>query len=186
MEDAPVDWWAEARAAALVTVFVALLGAVVGVVWHAVAPPLDAHAAFANLDEATKPLIGDDLWLAMLGAIAGAICAAAVAVSAPYASGGPGAQVGLVVGGVVAMLVADRVGYLIGLPALRDTVNATYPQASPDGVKSVVSLLAFKVRAHAVLLTWPMASIVVSAAINWVRAINQPTLRVIPSYPGSP
>ena len=183
----PVDWSLEAGTALLVTVFGALFGAIVGVLWHAVAPQIGVVAAVEGSSAATKALIGDDLWLGLLGIVAGVVAVLLVTLVAPNATGGPGAQVGLAVGGVLGMLVAARVGHLIGHQDLAGVVATRFPQGGQRVVDLVLGYFDFKVRASAVLLTWPMASIFLSTSIAWVRALkNQPTVRPASPYPGFP
>ncbi|HWA67651.1 MAG TPA: hypothetical protein VG899_14920 [Mycobacteriales bacterium] len=182
-----IDWRAEAVLALVLMVCIALLGSVVGLIWHAVAPHLDVHAAINNPEEKTKALMGDDLWLALLGIIAGIVCVVAVFLALPAAAAdGPGALVGLVAGGLLAMFVADRVGYLVGVGPLRSTLDSAFPTASRQGIDGVVRLLDFKVRATAMLLSWPMASLLLSSMITWLRAVNRPTVKAPAAYPGSP
>jgi hypothetical protein len=181
-----IDWRAEIITAVVLAIFVALLGSAVGLIWHAVAPHVDVHAAINNPEEKTRALMGDDLWLGLLGLIAGVVCVVLVIVVVPESFDGPGALVGLVVGGFLAMYVADRVGYLVSGSSLRTTLNAAFPDASPQGVGTVVRLLDFKVRAMAVMVSWPVASLLVSTSITWLRAIKHPTVRPVPAYPGSP
>jgi hypothetical protein len=181
-----INWRAEIVTAIVLAIFVAMLGSVVGLIWHAVAPHVDIHAAINNPEEKTRALLGDDLWLGLLGLIAGVVCVVLVAVVAPASLDGPGGLVGLVAGGFLAMYVADRVGYLASGSSLRTTLSAVFPDASPKGLDSVVTLLDFKVRAMFVMISWPMASLFVSSGITWLRAIKQPTVRAVPAYPGSP
>jgi hypothetical protein len=184
--DGPIDWWAESCTAGIVTAFVALFGAVAGVIWHALAPVLDPHVAYTDPEVVSKLMVGDDLWLALVGIVAGVVCVLAVVVVAPRSIDGPGALVGLAVGGCLAMLVADRVGYLIGVPGLHTTVGALYPGISAKSTAYLIGLFDFKARMTAVLLSWPLASVLLTAAIAWVRAVKQPTPQVYPAYPGSP
>jgi hypothetical protein len=192
MQDGPADasyrinWRAEIVTAVVVVLFVAVIGSAVGLIWHAVAPHVDIHAAINNPEEKTKALVGDDLWLGLLGLIAGVVCVVAVFVVMPDMVDGPGAMIGLVVGGLLAMFVADRVGYLVGVSSVRSTLVAAFPGASSKGIDNVVGLLDFKVRATAMMVSWPAASLVVSLMFTWTRAVKQPTLRTIPAYPGSP
>lgn len=181
-----ISWRAEVVTAVVVILAVAALGGAVGLIWHAVAPHVDVPAAINNPEEHTKALMGDDLWLALLGIIAGVLCGVVLFVLSPTVAEGPGALVGLVAGGFLAMLVADRVGYLVGVDSLRHTLNAAFPHATPKGIDGVVSLLDFRVRATAMLLTWPVASLLVTAITTWSRAVKQPTVGGVAAYPGSP
>jgi hypothetical protein len=184
--DASVDWWAEIWIAGAVTAFAALFGALVGVVWHAVAPRIHIVAAAQGSSAAMKPLIGDDLWLGVLGVAAGIICVALLILVAPHASKGPGAQLGLAVGGALGMLVAARVGHLIGHRDLTALIKSNYPTAGPSFVSLVLSYFDFKVRLTGVLLSWPFVSVLLSVFIVGLRTVNQPTMLVVPTYPVSP
>lgn len=181
-----INWRTEIATAVVLAIFIALLGSAVGLIWHAVAPHVDVHAAINNPEEKTRALMGDDLWLGLLGIVAGVICVVVVVLVAPDSLDGPGALVGLVVGGLLAMYVADRVGYLVSGSSLRTTLTAAFPDASTKGIGTVVTLLDFKVRAMGVMVAWPMASLLVSSSVTWLRGIKQPTTRAIPAYPGSP
>jgi hypothetical protein len=192
-DDQRTDWSAEARTAAVVTVFAALLGSVVGVIWHAVAPTVGLLAAVNGSAAAMKPFIGDDVWLGFLGAIAGVVCVLVLTLTAPEASRGPGAQIGLAAGGFLGMLVAARVGHQIGHSDVNHSLQAIFRGGDPAGIRRVVTLLDFKVRATGMLLSWPIVSVVVSAATTWVRAFTAPAAPInsqqvpFPSlYSGSP
>jgi hypothetical protein len=181
-----VDWRAEARNALVVTLYVALFGSVVGVVWHAIAPRLDVDRVLHGSEAAMKPLIGDDVWLGVLGCLAAVICVAALIAVSPNTARGPGAQVGLVVGGILAMLVADRVGHLIGHGAFVATVRNEYPTGTPArSIDYVAGLLDLKARATAVLFTWPVVSVVLNVLIVAMQRPNQPTRLRVSTYPGS-
>jgi hypothetical protein len=171
----PLDWWREARTAAVVAVFAALLGSVVGVIWHAAAPTVGILAAVNGSAAAMKPFVGDDVWLGFLGVIAGIVCVLVLVVVAPEASRGPGAQLGLAVGGLLGMLVAARIGHRIGHHHVVEALQAAFPRGNAAGIRSVASLLDFKVRATGVLLSWPVASVVLGAVTAWVHELRQPT-----------
>lgn len=181
-----LQWWAEARAVLLVAVFSALLGGAVGVIWHAMAPHLDIHGVLRGSDSANKALIGDDLWLGFLGIIAGVVCVVILSTVAPRLIDGPGGQLGLAVGGCLGMLVADRVGHQIGVPGLTTAIRAAYPGASAHGISYVVGVYDFKVRATAMLLSWPITAVLLGSMVAWWRAINPPTTAIVATYPGSP
>jgi hypothetical protein len=180
-----VVWSVELRMFAVVTGFVTLLGSVVGVVWHALAPQIGIVAAAEGSASAMKALIGDDAWLGLLGALAGVLCVLVLTVVAPKQSHGPGAMLGLAVGGLLAMLVAARVGHLIGHRELTNVLQDGFPGITPKGVKLVLSYFDFSVRATAVLLAWPFASVLVNGLIVWVRTSNEAQPARTSAYPGS-
>jgi hypothetical protein len=182
---AGLDWRAEALIALVVTAFATLLGSVVGVVWHALAPQVAIIPAAEGSAQAMKALIGDDLWLALLGIVAGVLCVGVSVAVAPASTDGPGAAVGLAVGGLLGMLVAARVGHLIGHRDLTDVLRAQAPGLSSADVKRVLSFLDFSARWKAALLSWPIVSVLLHAAIAGVRGANQPTRLVLSAYPGS-
>ncbi len=180
-----MSWWAEARSALLVATFATLLGSVVGVLWHALAPQVEIVAAAQGSASAMKALIGDDLWLGLLGIIAGIVCVALMWVAAPHASRGPGAFIGLAVGGLLGALVAARVGHLAGHRDLTNVLRARAPGISSADIKLVLSYFDFSARWKSVLFTWPLASVLLNALIAGFRVANEPTRLVASAYPGS-
>lgn len=184
---AVLDWRVvEARITLLVAAYAALFGAVVGVVWHAIAPAIAVARAINGSEAASKSLIGDDAWLALLGIAAGVVCVLMLFLVSPHAAVGPGAQLGLAVGGFLGMLVAARVGHLVGHHAVVSAVAARFPHATPAGIGQVASIFDFRVRAKGVLFAWPIASVFLCALIEWIRALKEPTPLRAAAYPGSP
>lgn len=185
----PVVWPREITTGIVVAVFAALLGALVGVVWHAVAPHLDVVAAINNPQTKTKSLIGQDLWLGLLGILAGIVCVALLRLVANQQADGPGAQIGLAVGGLLGMIVADRVGHLIGHHAfdasVASAVRSIIPNATDKGVQYVTGLFELKVRAKAVLFSWPIVAVALNVLVMGVRRPNESAPRYAPAYPGS-
>lgn len=181
----PVEWLREARIALVVGAFVTLLGSVVGVVWHAVASkPALLDVASAS-EGAMKLLIGEDLWLGLLGVFAGVVSVALLRVVTSSAADGPGAQLGLAVGGLLAMLVAARTGHLIAHDSLAAALRSKYPDADPSVVTYLAKLFAFKLRMKAVLLSWPFAAVLLNAFIVGVRPPNQAARVLVSAYSGS-
>ncbi|HWC35151.1 MAG TPA: hypothetical protein VG650_10025 [Mycobacteriales bacterium] len=181
----PVQWGREVRVAVAVASFTTLLGAPVGVLWHAVAPRLGIVAVAHGSGAPMKSLIGDDLWLGLLGALAGVVCVLALLIVAPRESRGPGAMIGLAAGGILAMLIAARVGYLLGHPPLKDALRVAFPNVPAKSLAAYLHLFDVSVRAKAVLLTWPFAAVLLNAAIIGLRGPNEPTAAVASAYPGS-
>ena len=147
----------------LTAVYAVLLGPAAGLVWAAVAPKLSIPALAANSDAAFHALIGADAWFLLVGGLAG-VLVALVAV-AFVGEPGPGVTTGLAVGGLVAAIVADRIGYLSQRGATTDALRAL--GAHPGG--ALISEIDFRLRALGVITVWPIASL---AVVGLVIAIN--------------
>lgn len=145
----------EVATAALVTVYVALLGPAAGLVWGAVAPKVSVPALAANSDAAFHALIGSDAWFLLVGGVAGLL--ATVVVMLLVGEPGPGAAIGLALGGTVAAIVADRIGYLSQRGDTTEALRAI--GAHPDG--SFISEIDLRIRALGVLTIWPLVSLIV-------------------------
>lgn len=184
-----IRWRKELGTAVLVTAFVTLFGSVVGVIWHWVAPRVDIiPLATRGSEEALKPLIGADVWLGALGTIAAVLCVAVLAIVSRDAMDGPGASVGLAVGGILAMLVAARVGHLMGQHDLFNTLRSAYPHptaAIDRQLKAYVQPYGLGVRAQGVLLSWPLVAVLLNGVIVGVRTANQAPPARVSAYPGS-
>jgi uncharacterized membrane protein YdcZ (DUF606 family) len=147
----------------LTAVYAMLVGPVVGLVWAALAPKLSIPALAANSDATFHALIGADAWFLLVGGLAG-VMVALVAV-AFLGEPGPAVTAGLAVGGLVAALIADRIGYLSQRGATSDALRAL--GAHPSG--ALVSEIDFRIRALGVLTIWPIASL---AVVGLVIAVN--------------
>ncbi|HVS69472.1 MAG TPA: hypothetical protein VHA79_06195 [Mycobacteriales bacterium] len=180
-----VRWRQEAANAVVVTAFSTLLGGLVGVIWYALAPRLAIVAVAHGSSAPMKSLISDDVWLAFIGLVAGILCVAALRVVSPRASLGPGATLGLGVGGLLGMLVAARVGHLLGHPYLSDAIRAAYPGVSVKALDYYVHLFDYTVRAKAALLAWPFAAVALNTVLVLNRTENRPTPVMVSAYPGS-
>jgi hypothetical protein len=161
-----VDWRAEAVAGGLITVFSALLGGALGPIWHAVAPRLNLVAANDGSEAATKLLIGDDLWLGLLGIVAGVGCVFLLVITFPGAARGPGAVIGLAAGGILGSLVAAHVGHQIGHRQMVSALGRTFPDARPGGIKAFLTYYDFRVRAQEVLIGWPVAAVACAGLVS--------------------
>jgi hypothetical protein len=180
-----LHWRQEAAYAFVVATFSTVLGGLVGVVWYAVAPRLGIVAVAHGSSATMKSLISDDLWLAFLGAVAGIVCVAALLLVSPRAARGPGATLGLGVGGLLGMLVAARVGHLLGHPHLADALRSAFPDVPLKALDYYVHLFDYTVRAKAVLLAWPFAAVALNSVILAARTENRPTPAMVSAYPGS-
>lgn len=179
------DVRAEAQSALVVTAFSTLLGGLVGVIWYAVAPRIGIVAVANGSGNTMKSLIGDDVWLGTIGALAGVFCVTVLRLTAPRAARGPGAMLGLGVGGLLGMLVAARVGHLIAHPHLYHALRAAFPNVPLQAITYYVHLFDFSVRAQAVLLAWPFVAVFVNAFVGGVQPVNQPTRVPGSTYSGS-
>jgi hypothetical protein len=167
--EADVNWLSEAVVAGLVVAYSVVLGAAVGLIWPRVAPQLRLVAAIDGSEAATKALLGDDMWLALLGIIAGVVSVAVLAIVARDAGGGPGGAVGLAVGGLLGSLVAAQVGHLVQHPHVVSNLRSSFPGITRHSVTTILGYFDFKVRAKVVLLAWPVAAVLVHAASASLR-----------------
>jgi hypothetical protein len=157
----------EAAIAAITAVYVALLGAAAGLIWAAVAPTSSIAAIAAGADAAFHPQIGADAWFLLVAAVGGALTAGAALVL--MRDPGPGLAAGLAVGGTVAAIVADRVGYLVHRGDL--TTALVKIGAHPTG--SAISLIDFRVRSLGVLAAWPFAAVLVIGIAVTIRTARR-------------
>jgi hypothetical protein len=180
-----VDWRREAVVGALVVVFSTLLGGAVGPIWHAVAPRLNLVAANDGSSAATKLLIGDDLWLGLVGVLAGVLCVLALVSAFPAAARGPGAVIGLAVGGILGSIVAAHIGHDIGHRQMTASLRRTFPHAQPGGIRVFLSYYDFRVRALPVLVGWPLAAVACAGLVSLTGAIREAGQSTAAVYPGS-
>jgi hypothetical protein len=164
-----VSWGAEIVMAVLVSAYSVLAGGVVGLIWPRVAPHVQIKRAALGSEAASKALLGDDLWLALLGICAAAACAAVLAVSAREAGRGPGGVVGLAVGGLLGSLVAVHIGHIVRHPQLQAEVHTSFPRLNSAEIARVLGYFDFTLRAKALLLAWPIAGVVLQAAVVVLR-----------------
>jgi hypothetical protein len=183
--DLAVDWRHESVVGALVVVFSTLLGGAVGPVWHALAPRLNVVGAFNGSSAATKLLVGDDLWLGLVGILAGVVCVLALVTAFPDAARGPGAVIGLAVGGVLGSIVAAHIGHQIGHRQITSGFHRSYPGASPSLRQAFLGLYDFRVRAHAVLVGWPLAAVACVGLVTVAGAFREAGQSTAGGYPGS-
>jgi hypothetical protein len=182
----PVDWRSESLVATLVVAYSVLLGGAVGLIWPRVAPHIRLVPAINGSEAATKALLGDDMWLAFLGIIAGVVSVALLALIARDASAGPGGVVGLAVGGVLGSLVAAHVGHLEQHPHVAAALRSSFPGITRHSVATILGYFDFKVRATAVLVAWPFAAVAVhgaGASLRYRRLARRPG-QVALAFPG--
>lgn len=159
-------WPHDAFVAILTTVLVTLTGAVVGLIWSATAPKLSLRAVVAGSEATFKSQIGADGRFLLLGILAGVICAGVVV---GLGERGPGAVIGLAVGGVLAALVANRVGVV----AQHDATFAALRSLGIPHSAHVLDLVGFRVRAQGVLLAWPLAALVVHGLVTMLHPASR-------------
>ncbi|MGV9310889.1 ABC transporter permease [Streptomyces sp. NPDC003691] len=159
---------ADLRDAALVTAAVAVLGIALGLLWLWLAPrvPLisDGKAVFLQ-DTEGEAAIGADGTFALLGLAFGAVSAAGVFFL--RRRGGVLLVLGLAAGGLLGAVLAWRLGIWLG-PA---TDVAAHAREVGAGVTFDAPL---KMRAYGVLLTWPLAAMVVHLGLTSLFGDREP------------
>jgi hypothetical protein len=158
-------WPADGIEFAVTTVLVVLTGPLVGLLWAAIGPELPLARALTGSGQAYRAEVGADFHFLLLTGTAGLLCAA---VAVALRRDGPGVLLGLVVGGSLAALVADRVAYLVHHGETLETLRHL-------GVSlSVLQRFGidpfFKVRAEAVLVAWPMAALLLFTLALAIRS----------------
>ncbi|MQA83505.1 MAG: hypothetical protein GEV03_02445 [Streptosporangiales bacterium] len=140
-------------AGAVVLGGVMLLAGPAGLVWAAVAPRADfvlTPGGAELADPGTRALVLADRWFAVISAAAGLLCGAAAHVAGGRRYGLAKAA-GLAAGGVLAGLLAWRVGQLPDLAEFRQAARTL-----PDGarVRAFLTLTA-----PGVLAVWPLVAV---------------------------
>lgn len=150
--DRSLRWQLELAAASWVTVFVTVAGGAVGLIWSALAPKLSIARLAAQSDATFRAQAGADAWFLIVAGVAGLLCA--VVVCGPFGQRGPGAALGLGLGGGLGSLVADRIGYL----SEHGSTSAALQALGLHPAGSVVAEIDFRVRALGVLTAWSLMS----------------------------
>jgi hypothetical protein len=150
--DPGVGWELEFVSAAWITVFVTVVGGAAGLIWSALAPKLSIERLAAQSDATFRAQAGADAWFLIVALAAGVVCA--VVVCGVFGQRGPGAAIGLGLGGALASLVADRIGFL----AEHSSTSAALQALGLHPAGSVVAEIDFRVRALGVLTAWSLAS----------------------------
>jgi hypothetical protein len=170
--ETPIRWRSEAVVAVLVATYSVVLGGVVGLVWAKYAPHLQIARAAEGSEAASKAVLGDDMWLALFGLLAGVVSVAVLMVVGREAGRGPGGVIGLAVGGVLGSLVAAQVGHLVQHPDLVAQIHHAFPTLDAPTVKRILGFFDFKLRWKAALVAWPFAAVVLHAATVIVRYLR--------------
>jgi hypothetical protein len=119
------------------------------------------------------------MWLALLGILAGVVTLAVALLIAPDATSGPGAVLGLAVGGVLGSLVAAQVGHLVQHPHVLADLRVAYPGITRQSTATILGYFDFRVRAKAVLVAWPLAAVIGHTLVTILRQYS-------PAWPGRP
>ena len=147
----------DAFAAALAAVVTVLTGAPVGLMWAAYAPRTDVVVVAGEarlVQPGSNAFIAADGWFLVAGLLAGAV--GGLLAWRLARQHGPAVVVGLAVGALLAAYVAQVVGEQVGRAELEAAVRAG--EAGPLE-------LTLQLRAHEVLLGWP-----VGAMLSWLGA----------------
>jgi hypothetical protein len=148
--------------AALMVVLLALVAPVIGLLWAHMSPKLSITALVGGSETPFKSQIGDDAWFLLLTALAGATTGWFVTA---VGGRGPGAVLGLVLGGGVASAVAARVGFLAerGHTLAQLRARGITPRAD------LLDIVDFKLRALGVATAWSFAALLVFVIIVAIR-----------------
>ena len=157
--ESAVRWDAELTVAGWITVFVTVAGGAAGLVWAALAPKLSNDALKAGSYATFRAQSGADAWFLIVSLVAGAICA--FVVCAVFGQRGPGAAIGLGVGGLLAALVADRIGYVNEHHSTSGALQALGLHPGGHAPGDVVAEIDFRVRALGVLTAWSLVAMLV-------------------------
>lgn len=162
-----VDWALELIVAVAGTLFLAVSGAVAGLLWDAAAPKLSFRAIEASSSAAYRPQIGADAWFLLVTVLVGVVTA--VALCLVVRRPGPGAAVALGLGGLLGAFIADRVGFVAERHMTTSGLHALGVQATGE----LVSLLDFRVRALGVVAGWPLAALAVLGIFLGIDALRR-------------
>jgi hypothetical protein len=172
----------QARAAIIVAVAVAACGVPVGVLWPLIAPRVEATVVDDGLrltQSAAQTYVAADGWFAILTVLAGIATGELVALrSRP---GGPAAAIALAGGGLLAALVAWRVGVFLG----RAPGGPDKPASAAVGE---TLRLPLELRAYGVLLLWAISAVATffASVLATGREPAEPTEPTQPAESGQP
>lgn len=161
-----LDWRRDSICALLVAVYVALSGSVLGLVWSATTPPLPIKQAVQGSEEPFRTQIAADGRFLLLGVVAGVLSALVVLA---LRQDGPGATVGLAVGGVIAAVLANQVAILAQHDGTIAALHALHLRTGHGALDTV----GMQVRAKAVLMAWPIAAVVVHGLAALMRTSHR-------------
>jgi len=163
----PINWATEGIVAALGTLFLALSGAIAGLLWDAAAPKVSFPALAASADQAFRPQIGADAWFLLVTMLVGLVTAVGfcLVVRRP----GPGVAIGLAAGGLLGALVADRVGFVAEHDVAVAGLHAIGFRATGD----LVTQVDFRVHALGVIAAWPLVALAVLGVFVGIDALRR-------------
>jgi hypothetical protein len=175
----------------LTTILVVLLGAPLGLLWAAVRPHSDLFLLVAE-DAREQQHFSADLRFAAVVAIGGLVAGLAGYLVAR--SGGTGVAVGLAIGGLLAAVVAERVGIRA---AHQDELRSALAQAfqahgysltgqRPQDQLSYLADTRFELRAWPLVAALPAAAVATFGALTWTRDRTSPRAHVPMSPAASP
>jgi len=163
----PINWAAETVIAVAGTMFVAITGAVAGLLWDGAAPKLSFRALAVSADQTFRPQIGADAWFLLITVLVG--LAVSVAFCLVVRRPGPGAAVALGAGGLLATLVADRVGFVAERHAAVEGLHAVGYRATGD----LITQVDFRVHALGVIVGWPLVALAVLGVFVGIDAMRR-------------
>jgi hypothetical protein len=140
----------------------ALLGVLMGLLWHAVAPRVPLYAdttAVYPKDPEGEQAIGADMTFALLGAGCGVLLAVAAYLASRAREGGVAVAVALALGGGVGGWLAMRVGVDSDSTAALLALAKSVPTGQTFDAPLVLT-------AKLVLLVWPMAALLTLVALT--------------------
>lgn len=167
----PVSTRLEAVHFFFVAAFSAVIGGLAGVIWAAIGitAMLTPKGGAVYLPNDEKFFLDNDLRFALVALLAGLVLAVVVVLVSRDAELGPGAVLGLAVGGVLGALVAAHVGHVIGHHSLVNKINHYVPTAKASRVESAVDSIDFKVRWWLGAAAWPLAAVGVVLGVLTLR-----------------
>jgi hypothetical protein len=158
----------QVREGLIVAVLVAVCGVLLGLLWLWLSPrvPLisDGSAIYLK-DSEGEQAVGADGWFTLLGLAFGAVAAGAAFLW--RREGGVAVVVGLAAGGVLASLLAWRMGVWLGPP------QNVIAHAKQIGANKVFSA-PLQLRAKGALLAWPAASMAVFLGLTSLFVPHEP------------
>lgn len=170
-------------AGVLTTIVVVLVGAPLGLLWAAVRPHSDLFLLVSQ-DARERQHFGSDLRFAAVVAIAGIVIG--LTAYAVARSGGTGVTVGLAVGGLLAAVIAERVGIRA---AHQDELRAALAHAfqlhgysladqQPGDQVSFLADTRFELRAWPFIAALPAAAVTSFGVLTWWRDRSSPRSHV--------
>jgi hypothetical protein len=175
-----IDWRREGLVALIVTAYSVILGAIIGRLWPVVAPHVALVRAVNGSEAASKALLGDDMWFALLAITAAAVAVAGVVIVDRTEGGGPGAIIGLAVGGLLGSLVAAHIGHHVQSPHVAALLHRSFPGITAHSQSVILSYFDFSLRMKAMLVVWPLTAVVLQACVVSLRSWRESSTTLAP------